>query len=360
MPETHQTVKSTLHELRTADAVRAAGPIWFPAESLAISQTHWLWYPYIANEHINIIAGMGNEGKGLVCIDIAARVSRGRAFPETPEKTTKGHVLWCEMEDDIGSTIIPRLHAAGADLCEISILNQNAFLKTSDVSKLAILGDAIREKKPRLVVLSPMNSFLGSININKETEVREVFEKLRLFCEGHDCAILGIAHANKNTEVSSIERISGSVAYVNFCRSVVFVKTENADKGSRRFIHGKWNMSKKGSDLLYTPTYVGDDPKQRDQFVRVTWESTLSDINHQKAFSAEMNDSDAVKETAGEFLLRTMQERTTIQTSELKLLAKANKHRMGTIEAARYRFNNRYEEHEIASTAHGTWTYKKR
>ena len=359
MPET-QTVKSTLHELRTATAARNSGPAWFPAESLATSQTHWLWYPYLANEHINIIAGMGNEGKGLVCIDIAARVSRGRAFPETPEKTIKGHVLWCEMEDDIGSTIIPRLHAAGADLREISILNPNFFLKTSDISKLAILGDAIREKKPRLVVLSPMNSFLGSININKETEVREVFEKLRLFCEGHDCAILGIAHANKNTEVSSIERISGSVTYVNFCRSVVFVKTENADKGSRRFIHGKWNMSKKGSDLLYTPTYVGSDPKERDQFVRVTWEGALSDINHQKAFSAEMNDSDNTKETAGEWLLRTMQEKQTIQTSELKLLAKASKYRMGTIEAARYRFNNRYEDFTIESTSHGTWTYKRR
>src|SRR3990172_1098507 len=98
MPETHQTVKSTLHELRTADAVRAAGPIWFPSESLAISQTHWLWYPYIANEYINIIAGMENKGKGLVCIDIAARVSRGRVFPKTLEKTTKGHVLSCQIE----------------------------------------------------------------------------------------------------------------------------------------------------------------------------------------------------------------------------------------------------------------------
>ena len=355
MLEKSPPVKDHLQNLRAAKQ-----PKWLFASELPVTATKWLWWPYFAAEHINIIAGMGNEGKGLVCIDIAARITRGRAFPETSEKTERGSVLWCEMEDDINSTIVPRLQAAGADLKKTHILNPTVFLKTSDISKLSIIGDAIAEFSPKLVVLSPMNSFLGSININKETEVREVFEKLRLFCEGNGTTILGIAHANKNLEASSIERISGSVAYVNFCRSVVFVKTENIERGTRRLLHGKWNMSKKGSDLLYTPTYVGSDPRQRDQFVRVTWEGALSDINHQKAFSAEMNDSDNTKETAGEWLLRTMQEKQTIQTADLKLLAKQAKYRMGTIEAARYRFNNRYEDFTIESASHGTWTYKRR
>jgi len=355
-----KTTKTIIAELRGKAKAPQTKFAWLDAETHPTTKTHWLWYPYFASEHINIIAGMGNEGKGLVCIDIASRVSRGRAFPETSEKTPAGHVLWCEMEDDIGSTIIPRLRAAGADLKQISILNPNVFLNTADYAKLDIIGNAIAEKNPRLVVLSPMNSFLGSININNETEIRAVFEKLRLFCEGNGCTILGIAHANKNTEVSSIERISGSVAYVNFCRSVMFVKTEDVERGSRRLVHGKWNMSKKGSDLLYTPIYVGNDPKERDQFVRVTWESALSDINHKKAFSAELNDIDAVKETAGEFLLRTMQEKTTIQISELRELAKKQHFRFGTIETAKSRFNNQHGDFLITSPTYGTWVYKRR
>lgn len=335
--------------------------MWILASDIPETTTNWLWWPYVACENINIIAGMGNEGKGLVCTDLAARVTRGRAFPLCAEKHPPSNVVWCEMEDDLGSTIKPRLKAAGADLSRVTILQPNIFMKKSAQQRKDYIGEIIEAKRPRLLILSPMNSFLGPINLNSEMEVRAVFEEFRGFTLGTGCAILGIAHANKKAELTSIERISGSVAYVNFCRSVIFVTSESgASPETRRFIHGKFNLSKKAPDLLYTSRYAGDDKRQRDQYVRLDWDAPLSDVDHKKAFTAANESSDGdVKETAGDWLLRVLQENGPLSIASLKDRAAKAKHKWGTIDQARVRLNNKYTEVYIDSTD-GNWALAKR
>lgn len=330
--------------------------IWINAEDIEESITNWLWWPYIAAEHINIIAGMGNEGKGLVCTHIAACVTKGRAFPECPERHPPANVVWCEMEDDLGSTIKPRLKAAGADLSKVTVLHTERFLKRTASQARDYIGEVIAELKPRLLILSPMNSFLGGININDELAIRSAFEELRGCTIGYGTAILGISHANKKVELSAIERISGSVAYVNFCRSVMFVVAEPGDDPNRRrFVHGKWNMSTKGEDLIYTSYYDGHDKKQRDQYVRLRWERPLNDIDHKKTFS----DEEKQRESTGDWVVRYLQETGPIPVAKLKEDANRLKRKWGSIEQARLRLNAQNGELMIDSTD-GVWSVKKR
>ena len=330
--------------------------IWINANDIEESSTDWLWWPYLAAENINIIAGMGNEGKGLVCTHIAAACSVGRAYPECPEKHPPSDVVWCEMEDDLGSTIKPRLKAAKADLSRITVLKPEKFLENSELQRREYLGDIIAEKQPRLMILSPMNSFLGGINLNNELEVRKVFEEIRGYTVGYGTTILGIAHANKSVELSAIERISGSVAYVNFCRSVIFVASEPGDDpNTRRFIHGKWNMSTKGPDLLYTSYYDGADKKQRDQYIRLNWRLPLNDIDHKKAFSEEGK----TMESTGDWVVRYLQETGPLPVAKLKEDAKRLKRKWGSIEQARLRLNAQQGPLFIDSKD-GVWSVQKR
>lgn len=330
--------------------------LWITASDVPETKTDWLWWPYIAAEHINIIAGMGNEGKGLVCMHLAACVTKGRAFPLCAEKHEPGNVLWCEMEDDISSTIIPRMKAAGCDMQRIKILNPDEFLKISNQQHVEILENAIEDFQPRLIVLSPMNSFLGPININSEVEVRAAFERLRMPTVGTGCAIIGIAHANKKTELSAIERISGSVAYVNYCRSVILVTAENDQ--TRRFIHGKWNNSTKSPDLLYTPYYNGTDPRKRDQHVRLKWDAPLNDVDHKKAFNIP-TEAEADKEKAPQWLERILQEKGPMAIAELKELCAKAGFKWRAVEVARQRMNERNDETYIDSLD-SIWTLAKR
>lgn len=330
--------------------------LWISAEDIAETSTDWLWWPYIAAENVNIIAGMGNEGKGLICTHIAACVTRGRAFPLSAEKSPPSDVVWCEMEDDLGSTIKPRLKAAKADLSKVTVLKPIEFLRRSGLQAREYIGQIIEEKKPRLLILSPMNSFLGACNINSEMEVRAVFEELRSFTLGTGCAILGIAHANKKTDLQAIERISGSVAYVNFCRSVILVTAEKdgEDPQTRRFIHGKWNMSTKGSDLLYTSYYDGNDKKQRDQYVRLRWDTPLSDVDHKKAFNEEAKERAA--QPVGEWLVSYLQEHGPTSVSALKDAGK--RYKWGSVAQARLRLNDKNAEMQIIAS-NGIWTLCK-
>lgn len=83
--------------------------------ALPIERITWLWTARIAAGKLNLFVGDPEKGKSLVSIDVAARVSTGRDFPDgTP--CEPGDVLIVSCEDDAGDTVAPRLLEAGADL----------------------------------------------------------------------------------------------------------------------------------------------------------------------------------------------------------------------------------------------------
>jgi RecA-family ATPase len=61
-------------------------------------------------------------GKSATVLDVAARVSTGREFPDgTSNDVGPGGVVILSAEDGLSDTIKPRLEAAGADLERIDI-----------------------------------------------------------------------------------------------------------------------------------------------------------------------------------------------------------------------------------------------
>src|SRR6267142_5482964 len=81
----------------------------------------WLWPGVIPVGKLSLFIGDPGNGKSLLSIDIAARVSAGTKFPdETP--ITAGNVLMVFCEDDAADTVKPRLRIAGADLNKIECI----------------------------------------------------------------------------------------------------------------------------------------------------------------------------------------------------------------------------------------------
>src|SRR5262249_62197301 len=75
----------------------------------------WIWPGWIPRKKIPILDGDPGLGKSTLLLDIAARVSTGRAMPDgSPGEP--GHVLLMSAEDSLEDTIKPRLLAAGADM----------------------------------------------------------------------------------------------------------------------------------------------------------------------------------------------------------------------------------------------------
>ncbi|MCA1366669.1 AAA family ATPase [Bradyrhizobium sp. BRP14] len=270
--------------MKQHDAVKKAleneqeGSPWRCAADIEPRSVKWLWYPYIAAENINIIAGMGNVGKGLVSTHIAACITNGRRWPTVTESAPCGSVLWCEMEDGEADTLVPRMIAAGVLLQRVTIMNADEFRMAKEPQTLKA---EILQRDIKLIVFSPLNSFLGGIDINNEIQVRKVLNGLLEAVKDTGCAILGIAHANKKGDLSAIERILGSVAFANFCRSVLLVAPDESgdeDEDQKRLVHAKHNLSQKGPDLIYTPvTAPGRDT--RDQYVGLEWQRAERDVD---------------------------------------------------------------------------------
>jgi hypothetical protein len=235
-------------------------PVGCLGASVMPQPTDWLWYPYFAAGEINLIGARGGVGKGQSCASIVARLTTGILWPDGSEKAHVGHVLWAEAEDSIEKTVVPRLIANKANLELVTFFNEEEFAALD-------LKTFITTHACRAVILSPIMSFLPRLKSHiDELAVRAALKNLKSAVDGSPCALIGIAHLNKKTDLDAIERLLGSVAFANFVRSVVLIASDKEQKDARRCIHAKYNLSERGRDLLFRTVHVGEDP--RDQFVK--------------------------------------------------------------------------------------------
>jgi len=94
------------------------------ASDVQPKRLRWLWTGRLPLGMFCGVEGDPGEGKSLICIDIAARVSTGREFPDGT-KPEPGDVIIISGEDDPAITLRPRLEAAGADLSRVCLWTKN-------------------------------------------------------------------------------------------------------------------------------------------------------------------------------------------------------------------------------------------
>jgi len=113
----------------------------------------WLWPGYLARGKLTLLGGDPDLGKSLVCINAAARHSRGLHWPHGPRADIGGTIFICS-EDGIADTVRPRAEAADADLTQLhvfeSTLLKNGKRKTFNLQDdLGLLGQAIDANRAR-------------------------------------------------------------------------------------------------------------------------------------------------------------------------------------------------------------------
>lgn len=226
----------------------------------------WLWENWLPKGVLSLLFGMPKCGKGLLLADIAARVTHGADMPDgTPGR--KGRVLWVESEDLPDATLVPRFIAAGADLEQIEIWDQT--LKPLDYNQLAIDLQKASDQF-ELIVLSALKDTMPTVEKRREgeIEIRAALASIAGVAQMNNCAIIGICHTNKKTELSGLDKLSGSGAYVQYARQIIFACLENADEkdGPRRLSHTGGNLGQDAADMLFQPAAKGDS-------VAITWKA---------------------------------------------------------------------------------------
>jgi len=115
----------------TSAATRAATrPATVPCEILRLDQidgaeTRWLWPDRFPVGHVTVLAGEAGSGKSLLAAEIAARVSRGEAWPEAPDPRPAGSVVIAHSARHLNAVVKRRLLAAGAGPQRPAIVNRD-------------------------------------------------------------------------------------------------------------------------------------------------------------------------------------------------------------------------------------------
>ena len=154
-------------------------------------EIHWLWYPYIAFGKLTIIQGDPGDGKTTFALQLAAELSNGRCFGSN-EINQPFNIIYQTAEDGLSDTIKPRLEDAGADCSKIFVIDDSDRpLEMQD----GRLGQALEQTHAKLLILDPIQAFLGSkVDINRANETRKITKKIGDLAEQTGCAVILIGH----------------------------------------------------------------------------------------------------------------------------------------------------------------------
>jgi hypothetical protein len=119
-------------------------------------------------------------------------------------------------------------------------------------------------------------------------------EKLIDELDGTDCALIGICHTNKKADLAAIERVLGSVEYVNAARSVLLLRKEPDEEHVVRVMHAKANYSPKANDLLFRSYNTEPVKHPQGQYIGLEWEKPDEDIDVSKAYDRTWDNDDDV------------------------------------------------------------------
>ena len=217
------------------------------------TEVEWLWYPYIPFGKLTIIQGNPGEGKTFFAMQLAAACTNRKFLPQM-EPFEPFNMIFQTAEDGLGDTVKPRLLSAEADLERVLVID--------DADNPLTLADerienAIRENNARLVIIDPLQAFLGSnVDMNRANEVRPIFRRLADVAQATNCAIVMIGHLNKAAGNQSTYRGLGSIDITAVVRSLLFIGKVKTDPTTRVIVHEKSSLAPPGQSLAFS---LGDE-----------------------------------------------------------------------------------------------------
>jgi len=224
------------------------------ASSVTPEEVTWLWSGRLPKGKLTIFDGDPDMGKSVVTVDIAARVSTGRDFPDGA-KCEAGNVIIVNVEDGAADTIVPRLTAAGADLDRIYILSSipdgkggTRLLNLPD--DVPLLERLIKKREAVLLIIDPVLTMLSG-DANKDQDARKALMPVGHMAERTDCAVAAVRHLNKSIGLKAIQRGGGNMGLIGVARAGSFFANHPEDEALRVMAPHKSNLAEKPPALSY-------------------------------------------------------------------------------------------------------------
>jgi hypothetical protein len=226
--------------------IRINTPLCSPSSlELPPSPLQWLWPGRIAAGRITLIDGDPGEGKSLLALDMAARLTSVREFPDGYRPAEPASVLVLTAEDGLKDTVLPRLAATGADLARVYVWSEDGSGPPVFPAWCARLKEMIEQSKARLVVLDPFFAFLGvEIASLNDLMIRRALKPMAELAAATGTAFMLIRHLGKgNVGKQAAHRGLGSIAILGTARTAFLVAKDPTHAGLRVLACTKNNLA---------------------------------------------------------------------------------------------------------------------
>jgi hypothetical protein len=206
----------------------------------------WLWPGRIAAGRLTLIDGDPGQGKSLVTLDLAARLTRAQEFPDGHRPPEPAAVLLLPGgEDNIEDTVKPRLCAAGANMDHVFAWPDAAGDPPVFPAACPRLHKMIEQTRARLVLLDPFFAFLGrdtgSLN---DLMIRRALAPLARVADATGAGFVLNRHLGKGTVGKTASyRGLGSMAILGATRTAFLIAPDPDDPSRRVFACTKNNLA---------------------------------------------------------------------------------------------------------------------
>jgi len=218
-------------------------------KDVEIEEIRWVWYPYIPYGKVSIVQGDPGEGKTTFVLALTALLTKGEPLPESDDVSEPINVIYQTAEDGLADTIKPRLVEYDADCSKVLVIDDTEKeLTLSD----ARLEDAIKETGAKIIILDPLQAYLGAdVDMHRANDVRYVLKRLAAMADRTGCAVILIGHMNKAQGLKSSYRGLGSIDFQATARSVLLVGRLKNDPSIRIVAHDKSSLAPEGKSIAF-------------------------------------------------------------------------------------------------------------
>jgi hypothetical protein len=229
-----------------------------PASELTLPAIEWLWPGYFAVGSLALLDGDPDLGKSMLTLDLAARVSAGRPWPDGAAVSAPAPVLLLCAEDP-DQIVLPRLTALGAHLPRVYLwprLSEPGLPQLP--AEIGRVDETLAQTGAKLVIIDPIMAFWDrTVDVNTDAHARRALRPLVHLAEKHRCVMLLVRHLNKEGGPSVLYRGGGSIAFIAACRLAWLVGRDPQRDERCVLAQTKNNYAPKQPSLMYTLSRVG-------------------------------------------------------------------------------------------------------
>jgi RecA-family ATPase len=226
-----------------------------PASQIRPEPIRWLWTGHLALGTLTMLDGDPGLGKSLFALDLCARLSTGRSFPDDTPSHRPANSLLVTCEDGDQTTVRPRLEALGADLDRVFLPPQE-HPTTGDLLRfprdLDLLARLVSKTRARIVVIDPIMACLEPmIMTSSDQSIRRALYPLVKLAETYQFVAILIRHLNKSFGGKSLYRGSGSIGFIGSCRSAWLLGRDPESPARRVLAQSKNNLAPISPSLAF-------------------------------------------------------------------------------------------------------------